>query len=49
MSWLAIREMNHFGTDVPQLPGDSTIGGSCSRFGYHAIDEVFSGNTLYLW
>jgi len=44
-----LREMNHFSTDIPQRPGDSAIGSLRSRLGYLAIDEVFSGNALYLW
>jgi len=44
-----VREMNHFSTDIPQLPGDSRIGSLRSRLGYVAIDEVFSGNALYFW
>ena len=47
--WYCIRQMYHFSTDIPQLPGDSTIGSLWSRLGHFAINEVFSGNALYLW
>ena len=44
-----ILQMDHFGADVPKLPGNSHIGSLRGRLGYFAIHEVFSGNALYLW
>ena len=49
MRFIELDEMYHFGTDIPQFPGDSPIGSLRSRLGYFAIHEVFSGNALYLW